>query len=155
METLTEERRLELEDIIRQMKAASNIFYSTAVKIGVHQFIEFNGLLTEYINVCRRMLSSGIDFQTNQQRPLPENMHYVAEKLECIWGAALANPELMTSFLCGLHHLPVPQDELIVLRLEPKPEEQRGGTSEEGEETRTEGGSLPSGERVLPDASEG
>lgn len=47
---MTPERRAELKDIIRRMQIASDVFYSTAVRIGNHAFIERAHRLDERIH---------------------------------------------------------------------------------------------------------
>lgn len=44
------------------MQTASNNFYRSAVSIGNHPFIEFAGLMNEYITACRAAHKEGIDF---------------------------------------------------------------------------------------------
>ena len=44
------------------MQAASDAFYRSAVSIGNHPFIEFAGLMNEYITACRAAHTEGIDF---------------------------------------------------------------------------------------------
>jgi hypothetical protein len=74
-----------------EMQAASNAFYLHAVRIGVHPFIEFSGLLNEYIKACREAQAAGIDFSecnTHSGLHLPLESHsvdYINEKLECIF----------------------------------------------------------------------
>lgn len=82
-----EERELALV----QMRRTSNVFYSQAVAISVHPFIEFCGLMNEYINACEAAHEKGIDFtqcNTHSGHNLPMQpfmVDYVNEKLECIF----------------------------------------------------------------------
>lgn len=74
-----------------RMRAASSVFYAAAVKIGCHPFIEFTGLMNEYINCCETAHLDGIDFAScnthvGQSLPMePFQVGYVNEKLECIF----------------------------------------------------------------------
>ncbi len=77
--------------ILKDMEAVSNEFYRRAVVIGCHPFIEFTGLMNEYIKVCAAAHKEGIDFtqcNTHTGKDLPMREHqvdYVNEKLECIF----------------------------------------------------------------------
>lgn len=74
-----------------KMKRASQDFYRAAVAIGNHPFIEFTGLMNEYINACHSAHGEGIDFSecnTHGDKDLPMESYqvdYVNEKLECIF----------------------------------------------------------------------
>lgn len=76
---------------IEQMAKASSVFYATAIHIGNHPFIEFTGLMNEYIQACRDAHAMGIDFSecnTHSGSDLPMadfRINYVNEKLECIF----------------------------------------------------------------------
>ena len=88
LEILSHEER---EEALRKMNEASSIFYSLAVRTGVHPFIEFTGLMNEYIKICRNAHNNGIDFSacnthTNSSLPMePHEIDYINEKLECIF----------------------------------------------------------------------
>jgi len=77
--------------MIQAMQQAANAFYRDAVRIGNHPFIEFAGLMNEYISACREASGSGIDFancniHTGQHLPLhAHQVDYINEKLECIF----------------------------------------------------------------------
>jgi len=77
-----------------QMQAASDAFYRSAVSIGNHPFIEFAGLMNEYISACRAAHKEGIDFtdcnkHNGQVLPLrPTMSDYINEKLECIFSGS-------------------------------------------------------------------
>ena len=76
---------------LEQMQAVSSGFYMQAVRIGVHPFIEFCGLMNEYIKACRLAHERGIDFSecnTHSGTDLPLEsfaVEYINEKLECIF----------------------------------------------------------------------
>lgn len=79
------------EKQLQEMQAAADAFYAAAIKIGVHPWIEWTGLLNEYIKVCREAHRSGIDFANCNKHMgvlLPMRGHqldYINEKLECIF----------------------------------------------------------------------
>lgn len=81
----------ERDAALTQMKAASDKFYSDAIKIGNHPFVEFAGLMNEYILACTQAHQRGINFtacsaHTGQPLPMhPNQVKYVNEKLECIF----------------------------------------------------------------------
>ena len=74
-----------------KMRDASNRFYTEAARIGNHPFIEFTGLMNEYIKICQSAHDQGIDFtdcNTHVARSLPMESYeiaYINEKLECIF----------------------------------------------------------------------
>lgn len=78
------------------MQAASGAFYRDAARIGCHPFIEFTGLMNEYIKLCEAAHAQGQDFTETSihgsGQPLPMREHhrrYLKEKLECIYGHSL------------------------------------------------------------------
>ena len=95
----------EREAILLQMQLASDAFYRSAFRIGCHQFIEFCGLMNEYIKICRRAHAQGFDFNeasAHSGRALPIRSYeaqYLAEKLGCIYGPSLQEPENGKAFL--------------------------------------------------------
>lgn len=54
--------REELETMLAGMRRASSAFYRDAARIGCHPFIEFAGLMNEYIKLCEIALARGVDF---------------------------------------------------------------------------------------------
>lgn len=90
----SEEERAEM---LRKMKQASSAFYGMAVQTGCHPFIEFTGLMNEYIKICEEAQAQGIDFtQTTAHQSgrdkLPMKSYHVAylgEKLGCIYGPSI------------------------------------------------------------------
>lgn len=101
--------RAELEEMITKMTAVSGAFYSGAVRTGCHTFIEFTGLMNEFIKVCHQSMVAGVDFalaSTHSGVPLvvhDYNAAYIAEKLDCILGPTLrASPEVTKAFLDGM-----------------------------------------------------
>lgn len=92
--------------MLRGMRAVADKFYAGAVRVGHHPFIEFCGLMNEYINLCEAAHAHGEDFtqaSAHTGRALGMATHhasYLAEKLECIYGPALQqNPDLRAAFL--------------------------------------------------------
>lgn len=81
----------EREVMLEQMRIASSHFYQAAIRIGNHPFIEFTGLMNEYIGACRNAHAAGIDFtdcntHTGSDLPLQVfQINYINEKLECIF----------------------------------------------------------------------
>lgn len=82
----------EREKMLADMKQASAIFYRLAQHTNVHQFLEVNGFLCELIKVYERMHTEGKDFGTEEPTMKPYEMAYIAEKIDCIFGSALAVP---------------------------------------------------------------
>lgn len=76
---------------LARMRAATKDFYAAAIQTGCHPFIEFNGLMSEYIACCELAHEDGIDFtacntHSGQQLPMKSfQVRYVNEKLECIF----------------------------------------------------------------------
>lgn len=100
MRKMTPERAAELLEVIRQMQAVSRGFYAQAVRVGNHAFIEFTGLMNEYINICEGSLAKGIDFTECTIHGSGQSLHiesfqrkYLAEKLTCIFETSF--PDLM------------------------------------------------------------
>lgn len=86
----------EADATLASMRVASDLFYKGAVRAGCHAFIEFTGLINEYISVCAGMSAKGdhswVTANTHSERPLPIALHqakYLAEKLDCIFGPSL------------------------------------------------------------------
>ena len=81
----------EREKALEQMVRTSSAFYASAVAIGNHPFIEFCGLMNEYIKACRNAHNYGIDFSecnTHSGKELPLEsfeIDYINEKLNCIF----------------------------------------------------------------------
>lgn len=93
---MTPEGRAEM---LASMRKASAVFYTAAIHIGCHAFIEFAGLMNQFIEVCR-------DAETNGRPWTNASVHggahlsfeghqiaYLSEKLECIYGLRLEQPK--------------------------------------------------------------
>lgn len=91
-------------DRLSRMQIASANFYGEAQRTDKHQFLEFNGLLTEYIKLLREMHNDGQDFVSNDVLPMKTyNAEYIAEKLNCIFGETfLAKKEVREAFIASL-----------------------------------------------------
>lgn len=82
-------------EALRRMQDASDTFYGLAVQTRCHAFIEFTGLLNEYIDLCHKAEAEGINWimaNTHNRTPMPireHNIDYLAEKLDCIYGPSL------------------------------------------------------------------
>lgn len=91
----TEYTEAEREEMLRKMRVASSTFYGLAANAGCHAFIEFTGLMNEYIKLCEEAHKRGIDFtlasiHTGRALPIePHHIAYLGEKLACIYGASL------------------------------------------------------------------
>lgn len=90
----------DLRFIASEMRRVSNAFYAAAIRVENHPFIEFCGLMNEYINACEAAAAKGIDFtecstHTGQHLPLESHqIAYINEKLECIFtGRSVMNPD--------------------------------------------------------------
>lgn len=97
---------IEQRVMLQKMRSVSTTFYGSAVYTGVHGFIEFCGLMNEFINICEHSGRKGINFSqanthTGQELHMETfQVEYLAEKLECIYGATIQNsPELTRIFL--------------------------------------------------------
>lgn len=81
--------------MLQKMRDLSDAYYSKATATGCHAFIEFAGLMNEFITVCSKAHNQGQDFpfaNTHSGTALPFkpwNLAYLAEKLNCIYGPAL------------------------------------------------------------------
>lgn len=105
-EGLDDARRLELEGIISTMSEIVSRFYFSAVGVRNHPFIEWTGILNEYIRMCEQALFEGVDFtachiHASGGLPVsPMNTDYIAEKVICIFGNSVRNNrELFEDFM--------------------------------------------------------
>ena len=92
----------EEQEAIKQMSMLSARFYVAAQQTNVHAFIEFTGLMNEYIKICTRT-PGFMHSNTHSETPLRMESFeaaYLAEKLDCIYGPTLrSSPELMKALL--------------------------------------------------------
>lgn len=95
----------ERAEMLRKMQLVSNGFYAAVIKIGVHPFIEFCGIMNEYIKMCQNAEAQGIDFinaHAHSGLALPMRTFeaaYIGEKLGCIFGPSLQDPANRQAFL--------------------------------------------------------
>lgn len=81
--------------MLQKMQALSDLYYGRACAAGCHAFIEFAGLMNEFIKVCADAHKNGQNFpfaNTHSGDPLPfqpYHLAYLAEKLNCIYGPGL------------------------------------------------------------------
>lgn len=86
----------ELRDMITEMEKISSVFYQLAIRVGNHAFIEFAGMMNEYIKICRDTVNSGRDFtcaNTHVGQSLVfagYNLDYIFEKMDCIFGPSIS-----------------------------------------------------------------
>lgn len=98
----------EREKALRQMQAASDAFYRSAVATHCHPFIEFAGFMNEYIKLCQQASDAGIDFMMANQHtgaalPIAEfNAAYIGEKMGCIYGPSFRDPDIFRAFVAAL-----------------------------------------------------
>lgn len=99
----------ERAEILAKMQAVSNAFYGGATQTHCHPFIEFTGLLNEYIKMCRRASEAGVDFtqaNTHTGEALPMETYeaeYLGEKLDCIYGPSLSDPKVFRAFIASFN----------------------------------------------------
>jgi hypothetical protein len=82
------------EEILVAMEIAANNYYREAIATNCHTFIEFTGLINEYIKICKRNLKQrGVDF-TKTSVHCPDELklqiedwelQYINDKLRCIF----------------------------------------------------------------------
>lgn len=93
------------EVMLGGMELAARAFYASAVPLHCHPFIEFTGLLNEYVGICRRAHAAGFAFEQasahgGEALPMaPYEAAYIGEKLGCIFGPSLRDPENLKAFL--------------------------------------------------------
>lgn len=87
--------KAEREAMLEKMRRASDAFYYLAQQTHCHPFLEFTGLMNEYIQICLKAHQMDIDFtmtsiHTGKALPIGDhNIAYLGEKLSCIYGSSL------------------------------------------------------------------
>lgn len=82
----------ELQRMVDAMQEISSQFYRAAASCGNHAFIEFAGLMNEYIKMCAATVKAGRDFtcaNVHLGQPLEAcayNVEYLGEKFACVFG---------------------------------------------------------------------
>jgi hypothetical protein len=95
-----------VEHQIHHLSNVNSAFYCGAVGGGIHAFIEFCGLQAKFLGIARAMVRSGLDprnVNIHSGRALPVEDHdieYLAEKFECIFGAAFAQKPELSDLFC-------------------------------------------------------
>lgn len=90
-----EETPEQRKEILQRMRGASNTFYAMAAMAGCHAFIEFTGLMNEFIKLCETAEARGLPWiraNIHGDVHLPFEAHhieYLSEKLECIYGTRI------------------------------------------------------------------
>lgn len=80
---------------LERMRWASDVFYSHAADTGCHAFLEFTGLMNEFIQLCQDAEAAGKPWlhanvhSGEHLRLEPWHRDYVREKLACIYGPGL------------------------------------------------------------------
>lgn len=99
----------ELQRLVKDMGGVAEstywLFFHAGMGSRCHAFLEFNGLISQYVKIAQRAAAAGIDFtqaNVHNQTPLPVEIHdleYLAEKIRCIFGPLIdANPEARELF---------------------------------------------------------
>ena len=78
---------------LKLMQETSNNFYKASCNTECHAFVEFTGLMNEYIKLCQEFQESNpdLDFRqytghSGQELQLqPHHKQYIREKLNCIY----------------------------------------------------------------------
>ena len=101
---MNDEQRAENQNSLDRMEQASAVFYRMAQDTKKHQFLEFNGLLAEYIKLLKVLHTEDKDIVESDNLPMKDyNAAYLAEKLDCIYGATfLEKPEIRDAFIAAL-----------------------------------------------------
>jgi hypothetical protein len=87
---------------LERMRFAIDQFYTFAQIIGNHTFLEFAGLMGAYVSSCQEMHGRGVDFMTHNLEIEDHRAGYLGEKLRCIYGRALTQPENLAAFCKAL-----------------------------------------------------
>lgn len=93
--------KMERAEKLERMRVAAKTFYGLAQEAGCHAFLEFTGLLSEYIKICESAEALGIDWIHSNKHggealPFEDyNIAYLAEKLDCIYGPALRSSSIL------------------------------------------------------------
>lgn len=99
----------ELQALVARMREVAARTYALFFRSGmggeVHAFIEINGLISKYVDMCQAMADEGIDFTASNihtGRSVPMQVHdaiYLADKIACMFGPMLhGNPEALAAF---------------------------------------------------------
>lgn len=98
----------ERDEILERMDGITKRFYGEAVATRCHPFIEFCGLMSEHVTLCRAASKQDVDFtqaNTHSGQALPMqafNAAYIGEKMGCIYGPSLSDPKLFRAFIAAM-----------------------------------------------------
>lgn len=110
LEEIRKRNEYSLEERARMlegMRHASKVFYALACRAENHAFIEFTGLLNEYLKLCELAHREGRDFtRANVHTGAPlvleakeHDAEYLGEKFGCVFETTFAGrPELIDAF---------------------------------------------------------
>lgn len=89
----------ELQAMAAKMRETISAIYWPMMRVGVHPFTEFNGLMSKYCDMCQLLAAQGIQFHdasvhTGMAIEVDDHhIHYFAEKLGCIFAPIIrGNP---------------------------------------------------------------
>lgn len=115
----TKEERVAM---LEKMRRASDAFYYLAQQTHCHPFLEFTGLINEYITICHKAHLLDVDFtmtSIHTGKPLPiddHNVAYLGEKLGCIYGSSL-DEDKARKLVYAITGLPIEESSYSVSRL--------------------------------------
>jgi len=102
----TKRRAAIIQDMKMLRSATYNMFFKENMASKCQAFMEINGLISKYVELCEAANEAGIDFTVahkHNAQALPVAAHdiaYLAEKIECLFGPTLrAHPEAWPAFL--------------------------------------------------------
>lgn len=100
----------QLEDVVATMRRLNSGFYGACFTAGMgsscHPFLEFNGIISKYIDLCQRAAHFELPFpvantHSGVELPMAEHdVEYFAEKFACIFGPWFRNHPEMADFFC-------------------------------------------------------
>jgi len=93
----------EREEMLAVMRRAKDSFYFMAVQVGDHRFVEFAGMIGEYIKLCEAAHEKGYDLTELHHVMRPYHAHYVGEKIGCIYGTTFyREAKTLSGFLAAV-----------------------------------------------------
>ena len=108
-ETTPEEREGVLSKMLAVREQAYWLFFCAGMGDHCHAFLEINGVISKYVDICRVAHEAGVDFtQANEHNgvalPMQEHdVRYLGEKLGCMFGPSLrSDPKLLAAFVEAL-----------------------------------------------------
>lgn len=95
----------EREAMLASMREIAAEFYASAMTSKCHPFIEFAGLMNEYVQLCEQAHREGVDFtqtDVHNGKALPMRAFqaaYIGEKVGCIYGPSLKEEGNLNAFI--------------------------------------------------------